>query len=145
MSLTRMQRDAMVRAQNGDWELADAIEVVARAEATPHDWPLLGGIRQGGRLQFLVYGFRHEQSCSDDSCEGCAAPDFPPDAVIDTVKLVTNLNGDSMWRDQTDNDGYPPPPFDWVDLPLHEAQAAVATYHAAGTRPTQHTLIPEPA
>lgn len=145
MSLTRIQRDAMARAQNGDWELADAIEVVSRSESTPHDWPLLGGIRQGGRLQFLVYGFRHEQSCDDDTCEGCAGPEVPPDDVIDTVKCVTNLNGDSLWRDHDDNEGFPPPPFEWIDLPLHEAQATVAAYHAAVVRPTQNTLIPEPA
>ena len=143
MSLTRIQRDAMARAQNGDWELADAIEVVARAAGTPTDWPLIGGIRQGGRLQFLAYG---SCGCTDECSADCDGGDYCDGANHEEIKLVTNLNGDVLWCDDApDSDGDPPPPFDWVDLSLHGAQAAVAAYHAAVVRPTQNTLIPEPA
>lgn len=146
MSLTRTQRDAMERAQQGNWELADAIEVVARSEEVwplRYDWPLIGGIRQGGRLQFLAYG---NSGCTDECDEHCDGGDACNGVEQEEVMLVTDLNDIVRWRSNpAENDGYPPPPFEWVDLPLHKAHATVAAYHAAVTQPTQQTLIPEPA
>lgn len=63
--LTQLQRDAMSRAQAGDFSLADAIELLHPYHQSFRDEPLVGGIAQGGRLQLLVYG----EDCVCDNCD----------------------------------------------------------------------------
>lgn len=62
MSLTQIQRDAMSRAQKGNWSLADAIEIHARCRDG-----VCGGYRHGGRLALLVEG--EPAVCDCDHCE----------------------------------------------------------------------------
>lgn len=74
--LTQLQRDAMTRAQAGDFSLADAIEVLHNDRRRFRDEQLIGGIHQGGRLQFLAYG--NDPACPDCDdgkvgCESCTA------------------------------------------------------------------------
>lgn len=136
MSLTRMQRDAMKRAQRGDWELADAMEVAARC----HDSDCIGGVRQGGRLQFLAFGQSGEDGgpeCSGDLMCEC-------DACIDTVDRIETLNGDVVYSADRDGDDWPHW-FRGVDLQPEAAHAALEAYTAAILKPTQTTLIPEHA
>lgn len=97
--LTQLQRDAMSRAQAGDWSLADAIELLAEGRSSFHDEPLLGGITQGGRLRMFAYG--KGSACSE--CEGsgvvvCGACGHEDecdecDGAGSNIRRGTNLSG----------------------------------------------------
>lgn len=54
--LTKIQRDAMARAQAGDFQLLDAMEMLEPSRQRFNDIPLAGGINVGGRLRLLAYG-----------------------------------------------------------------------------------------
>jgi hypothetical protein len=54
--LTHIQRDAMTRAQAGDFKLLDALEVLEPNRQRFRNIPLAGGINVGGRLRLLAYG-----------------------------------------------------------------------------------------
>ncbi len=72
--LTQIQRDAMKRAQAGDFSLADAIEVLHPDRRYFNGERLLGGISQGGRLQYFAYGNNPVcDECKDGKveCEEC--------------------------------------------------------------------------
>lgn len=146
MSLTRIQRDAMTRAQNGDWELADAIEVIARAQSPAHG-RLIGGIRQGGRLQMLAYAARGSFECcdcNDENCECCAGTcDCVPDDVTD---VITDLDGKVLFDAGSKGpEGTPPDWYRGVHLTVARAHEVLGAYQTAIAKPTQQTLIQEPA
>lgn len=61
--LTQIQRDAIARAQAGDFALADAMELACPDRRYFRDFELLGGVAIGGRLRQLVYG--DQQDCED--------------------------------------------------------------------------------
>lgn len=166
MTMTRIQRDAMQRAQHGDWGLADAIEVLARHES---DSDLIGGIRRGGRLQLLAY--RHynylerlneaapdsrgaacaaiaccgvNEPCAEGNCDCCCGV-CACGGDDGQLSHITDLNGTVLFDvDHADSDGYPPPWWAGVDITVPAASAIVSAYTAAVARPTQTTLIPEP-
>ena len=50
--LTQLQRDAMTRAQAGDWSLADAMELLADGRKHYNGNPLIGGVLLGGDFDF---------------------------------------------------------------------------------------------
>lgn len=132
MSLSRVQRDAMVSAQRGQWDLADALEVSRRDPVA--GMPCIGGIRQGGRLQMLAFG---------DSC-GCAEDDLACDCLENGdvhIQLIIGLNERVVWAEEA---GDAPPPFH-VGLTLAQAKAVIAEYEKAFANPTQQILIPEAA
>lgn len=131
MSLSRVQRDAMVSAQRGQWDLADALEVSRRDPI--NGLPCIGGIRQGGRLQMLAFG-RACNCALDNDCD-CFEPG---DAGID---LIVGLNGRLVWENQ---DGNTAAPFH-IDLTLGQARATLAGYDKTVANPTQQILIPEAA
>ena len=160
--LTQQQRDAMARAQAGDWNLADAIELLAEGRSEFRGERLIGGIPQGGRLQLLVYG--DDAECSE--CEGgevvcdscghtaeCSACDgrgeFVADLSDDGWRFVVNLNGDVVY-DRAAGDPSDTPPLA-VSLKTAWAQRVIAEYQkeigalAAAAPSTQPSLATEEA
>jgi len=135
--MSTIQRDAMSRAQAGDWDLADAIELCC--EGRLHvDYrggrlDLLFGIWEGGRLRRFAYG----QAIEDD---------LDPDMVYDDVMVVTDLNGNRLYdRSRVDE-----PPTDPALYSSHErtpiwALKVLADYQRALPVPTQAPLIAEAA
>jgi len=63
MALTEIQRMAISRAQVGDWDLADAMELLERMRRTT----VISAERIGGRLAVLNHG-----EVSDYECDDCA-------------------------------------------------------------------------
>jgi hypothetical protein len=61
--MTQLQRDALKRAQGGDWLLADAMELIDRAAAF--------GVTFGGRMRVLAIAEEGEVDGMVE-CEGCA-------------------------------------------------------------------------
>lgn len=162
--LTQQQRDAMTRAQAGDFRLADAMELLAPERQQHCGYDLLGGIPQGGRLQLLVYGDRCEcEECDDGEveCEACGhvsvcetcggkATGTITDLHQDGWAVVVNLNGDVVYRaeqfDPTDT-----PPLE-VSLTRRWAENIAADYHKeqqdkarAAASSTQPALVTEGA
>lgn len=88
MAMTEMQRIAMARAQVGDWDLADAMELLHRArnERPVHGGYhtcLISGERVGGRL---------------------AALNFAEEEDDDVPVLQLDLNGAVLWREGDTDD-----------------------------------------
>lgn len=168
--MNALQRDAMARAQRGDWDLADAIELLARIDndndtETRTESDLVAGIRLDGRLRWLVFGADPYVECEEcdggtvvcsecgheDDCDEC---DGSGEVFGDDVPdLVTDLNGTVIYRRDSDD---APPPLDsgqrldkaWAKQVVAEYEKSVAdaneqTAVAAATATRQTTLIPE--
>lgn len=74
--LTQLQRDAMTRAQAGDWSLADAMEPLAEGRQWHNGSRLLGGYRGTQRVRMFVYGHRPEcEECAGGGTLSCGACD----------------------------------------------------------------------
>lgn len=89
MSMTQLQRDALARAKAGDWELADAMELVERSRAgnvpravvdefvarqlDDEDVSVTGGVFDCGRLRFIGYGKNTCPECEGDGTVTCTA------------------------------------------------------------------------
>ncbi|CAN7329698.1 hypothetical protein LJR143_001655 [Pseudoxanthomonas sp. LjRoot143] len=87
MSMTQLQRDALARAKAGDWELADAMELVERSrnghapraviEAAIvrglhiEDFTLTGGVFDSGRLRLIGYGNNTCHECEGEGTVTC--------------------------------------------------------------------------
>lgn len=135
MSLTTIQRVAMVNAQSGDWTLADAMELACPARGEFQGYELLYGIRQGGRLQFFVYGVW-----------GGSEDDEDQEVYDTTVYRVANLNGDVVYAQDIGIDDDLPPLFDPFNCYLAAtAEQTVSEWRKTLEKPTQTKLIPEPA
>ena len=78
MALDEMQRMALSRAQVGDWDLADAMELLARMKGTD----VVSGERIGGRLSVL----NHSRGAG----------------MGDEITRQTDLNGKTVWRRHSD-------------------------------------------
>lgn len=74
MALDEMQQMALSRAQVGDWDLADAMELLARMK----DTDVVSGERIGGRLSVL----NHSRGAG----------------MYDDVSRQTDLNGKTVWK-----------------------------------------------
>lgn len=87
MTMTQLQRDALARAKAGDWELADAMELVERArERAPRavfaefiarglndeDVAVTGGVFDNGRLRLIGYGNNTCTDCEGEGTQTCA-------------------------------------------------------------------------
>ncbi|MDR7193388.1 hypothetical protein [Luteimonas terrae] len=131
MHMTEMQRIAMARAQVGDWDLADAMELLHRAR---HDHPvhrgyrtcLLSGERLGGRLAALNFGERDDVDELDDG-------------EADERVLQLDLNGQLLWRMGDDDESRE---VCGRVIDLEWAQQIVDSYHThVATKPvTQQPL-----
>lgn len=89
MTMTQLQRDALARAKAGDWELADAMELVERAapSTTPanvyealfsRDLDAEGvavvfGVLENGRMRYLAYGVPVCEQCDGTGEHECTA------------------------------------------------------------------------
>lgn len=171
MSMTDLQREAMVRAQRGDWQLADAMEIDARAEDDHRDIPFMHGITVNGRLRFLMYAYSRAVECTD--CDGtgkqvcsecgheaaCTECDGEGEVLnteglgpfFDCEMAVTDLNG-VVIEDVPHGGGQYPPngkPVDAITARqiLKEYRESICTPAKPGkaiaTNPTQTPLIPE--
>lgn len=91
--MTQLQRDAIKRAQTGDWLLADAMELLAEGRQEHKGAILLGGVRGRSRLRLLVYG-EYEACCHCNgketlACEECdGLGDFACLTCEETGKVV---------------------------------------------------------
>jgi hypothetical protein len=101
-SMTPLQREAMRRAIDGDWELADAMELVERGRGAlsrhGQDYTLLFGLWVGGRLRQFVWGDvldeddEDYEDDEDDEDELVAALSADHD-----ISLVTDLNDNVLF------------------------------------------------
>ncbi|WP_207911784.1 hypothetical protein [Stenotrophomonas sp. ATCM1_4] len=133
-SLNAMQREAMRRALAGDFELADAMELLSKGRMRGgamvngrwHEYDLQFGIWIGGRLQAFAYGSEFDQ---DDD-----------DSYIDT-RLVLDLNGDTLFSAAPDDD-YPDVPSQYLNgrTPVW-AQTVVDSYNERLAAPQQQTFF----
>lgn len=94
--MTQLQRDAMARAQAGDWLLADAMELLAEGRQWSGNHKLLGGVRGHSRLRFFVYGDHEECDCcngggSHDCAECAGIGDFECDTCDADGKVTCTL------------------------------------------------------
>lgn len=164
MSMTQIQRDAMQQAQQGNWALADAIELQARLKTegerdtddTSADLLGGGGI---GRLRYLVYGppnadtaceeceagvlvcgeCGHESKCED--CDGTGTIRNPTD-YLDWTEVL-DLNGRVVWKH---GDPMHECPVGELQYTADWAAGVIAEYEAGREQaPTQHPIIPEAA
>lgn len=149
-TMTGIAREAMRRAQAGDWALADAIELLSRERdgglnaaceaACEDDVQLLCGIPEGGRLRYLVWVNCFDglecQAChtwngddeavgTDEPCAECMdqrihSQPFQCGMVWDRVQLITNLNGDLVWSATGEVDL----PYDLLSHDTHQMPAA---------------------
>ncbi|WP_313319556.1 hypothetical protein [Stenotrophomonas sp.] len=143
--LDSMQREAMRRALAGDFELADAMELLSKGRMRAghhyggawHEYDLQFGIWIGGRLQACAYGPAvgcQIVDCSID-CD-CSSEDDPE------TKLVIGLNETVLFTH-----------FDGVEIPEHYtsgrtpiwAQGVIDAYRAQAAKPEQATFFPSEA
>ncbi len=139
-SLDSMQREAMRRALAGDFELADAMELLSKGRmraghhhsGTWHEHDLQFGIWIGGRLQAFAYG--SPLTCYDDECTDvdCACDD---DA---DTKLVIGLDEAVLYNALDDTDI--PDQFTTGRSPTW-AQGVVDAYRALAAKPEQATFF----
>ncbi|PPU60818.1 hypothetical protein XcodCFBP4690_17205 [Xanthomonas codiaei] len=128
--MTTMQRDAIARAQRGDWELADAMELACQERMTFNGtYELLFGIWEGGRLRRFAYG----EACDDD-----ADMQF----VNDSVRLIVDLNGNVLQRAEVDHE-LDSSLLSSVERTRLWANSILSEYLANLPAPTQAPLIPE--
>ncbi|WP_311238276.1 MULTISPECIES: hypothetical protein [unclassified Xanthomonas] len=128
--MTTMQRDAIARAQRGDWELADAMELACLERMTFNGaYALLFGIWEGGRLRRFAYG----EACDDD-----ADMQF----VNDSVRLIVDLNGNVLQRAEIDHE-LDSSLLSSVERTRLWANSILSEYLATLPAPTQAPLIPE--
>jgi len=133
MSLSRIQRAAMARAQKGDWKLADAMELLAPGRRHFEGEALLFGVHQGGRLQAFAYGVDHTDYKFDTD---------DIDSFSCVIRYVVNLNGEVLFDHEQDDC----PPFGThPDISLAAAYKVVHDFESATEKPTQNTLIQEAA
>lgn len=138
-TLNTMQREAMKRARAGNFELADAMELLSKGRmraghhygGTWHEHDLQFGIWIGGRLQAFAYGTPVCSCYNSDDCD-CA-----DDLDIET-KLVIGLNEAVLYTE-----------FDGTDIPdAYEtgrtpvwAQGVIDAYQALLAKPEQATFF----
>lgn len=139
--LDTMQREAMRRALAGDFELADAMELLSTGRVRAghhhggawHEYDLQFGIWIGGRLQAFAYGpavgCQNEDCSIDCDCSSEVDPD---------TKLVVGLNEAVIFTQ-----------FDGVEIPEHFtsgrapfwAQGVIDAYRALSAKPEQATFF----
>lgn len=139
-SLDSMQREAMRRAQSGDFELADAMELLSagRTRAGQHlggawrEYDLQFGIWIGGRLQAFAYG--SPLTCYDDECTDvdCACDD-----EADT-RLVIGLNEAVLFS--SFDEGGIPDAYTNGRSPMW-AQGVIDAYREQLAKPVQKTIF----
>lgn len=142
-TLNTMQREAMKRARAGNFELADAIELLSKGRMRAghhhaggwHEHDLLFGIWIGGRLQAFAHG--RPLNCCGDDCGFSLDCDCGDDQEMET-KLVIGLNEAVLFTQ-----------FDGVDIPDHYtdgrtpvwAQGVIDEYQALLAKPEQATFF----
>lgn len=136
--LTTIQRDAISRAQSGDFELADAMELACDERQTfvhrGGEYDLLFGIWEGGRLRRLAYG----SELPDENEE--------PDEVFETVSLIVDLNGSVLLcASFEDDEPEDPALYSSCERTPIWARRVLSEYHAGISKPTQLSLIEESA
>lgn len=139
--LDSMQRAAMGRALAGDFELADAMELLSKGRMRAghhyggawHEYDLQFGIWIGGRLQAFAYG--PAAGCQNVDCSidcDCSSEDDPD------TKLVIGLNETVLFTQ-----------FDGVEIPEHYisgrtplwAKGVIDAYRALAATPEQATFF----
>ncbi len=147
MTMTQLQRDALARAKAGDWELADAMELVERAKIeAPHavvmacggyeeEASLLYGVVDGNRMRFLAWGDASETECQTcdgkgetecgecghtEECEDCDGEGTTDGDVV--VHCFTDMNGNVLTESAE--------PAQRVTRTIKWARETLQTYHA---------------
>lgn len=97
MTMTQLQRDALALAKAGDWELADAMEMVELSRVGPphalvrtageYGVRLLFGITDGRRVRYLAWG-RSEQTHAITDFNGRVIPKakWPPMNIVRSLQ-----------------------------------------------------------
>lgn len=129
-TLNSTQREAMRRALAGDFELADAMELMSTArmrgghtvDGRWREYYLLYGVWIGGRLQAFAYG----ESIDPDDEE---------------VRLVLNLNGDVLFPTQPGQDHYDLPDCYADGRTPVWASTVIEAYHQQLAHPRQQSIF----
>ncbi|CAN7345826.1 hypothetical protein LJR168_001979 [Pseudoxanthomonas sp. LjRoot168] len=146
MTMTQLQRDALARAKAGEWELADAMELVERSRANHvprtvvdefaareldnEDIGAIGGVFANGRMRLIGYGKPTCNKCQGDGeveCDHCGH-------TGDCKECDGTGGGDGVIQVFTDlNDTVVPegnePQRPAIIRPISWAQKILAAYH----------------
>lgn len=72
---TELQRAALARARAGNWDLADAIELLARHQQARADGERLHYALRSHRLAFFVYSDAECDCCTEAEMDDCPCAD----------------------------------------------------------------------
>lgn len=129
-TLNSTQREAMRRALAGDFELADAMELLSPGRMRArhvvagygNEFDLMYGVWIGGRLQAFAYG----QSLGPDD---------------EQVRLVLSLNGDVLFPSQPGQDHYDLPDRYADGRTPVWASTVIEAYHQQLAHPQQQSIF----
>ncbi len=98
MTMTQLQRDALARPKAGDWELADAMELVELVKVGPpaaviracgeYDLRLLCGITDSRRVRYLAWGrsIKTPHAITDFNGRLIPKASWPPMDIVRTMQ-----------------------------------------------------------
>lgn len=101
-----IQREAIRRAQRGEWDLADALELDQRLRDDSHIHPPVFGLRMGGRLQLIVFVNLDDLDGVEGERLDTLRETSEPEIDWDEVARIENLNGEVIYDAE---DGSRPP------------------------------------